>query len=64
MRTFFVVIKPSIAKRLNYSTDVLTITSKDFFDVINGKLMVQVKGANAQYPNNYVDFNIDELIFI
>jgi|DEB0MinimDraft_10_1074344.scaffolds.fasta_scaffold212295_2 hypothetical protein len=64
MRTFFVVIKPSVAKRGNYSTDVLTITSKDFYDVINGKLMVQVKGANAQYPNNYVDFNIDELIFI
>jgi hypothetical protein len=63
MRTFKVRIKPSIAKRLDFSTEILTITQEDFFGVIKRTLKVQVKGANPRYPNNYADFSIDELIF-
>jgi hypothetical protein len=64
MKTFQVKIKSSIANRLNYVKDILTITQEDFFYVINGKLLVRVKGANPMFPNNYIDFSTDELVFI
>lgn len=64
IKKFFKVrLKPSIAKRLDFSTDILTITQEDFFGVIDGKVKVQVKGANPRFPDNYADFIIDELIF-
>ena len=64
MREFEIRIKPEIAKRLNYRKGVLRITANDFFGVINGKLLIQVKGASLENPTCYIDFNIDEIDFI
>ena len=28
-----------------------------------GKLILPIKGVNPEFPNNYVDFSTDELLF-
>lgn len=31
---------------------------------IKGKLLIPVKGVDPEHPDNFVDFNQDELIFV
>ena len=62
MRTFQVKIKPSIAKSLDCVTDTLTITQDDFF-VVYGKLWLKIKGAKTLFPEAFINFRINEVIF-
>ena len=65
MKAYLCKIKPQIAKRLGYVTSHLTFTEKDIIGFTKtGKLLIQVRGANPQYPRNYVDFSQSELIII
>jgi hypothetical protein len=65
MNAYLCRIKPQIAKRLGYVTSYLTFTEKDIIGFSKtGGFVIQVRGANPQYPRNYVDFSQSELIII
>ena len=53
--------KSSMAK---HNGKVFEVTPASFFVGGNGKLMVQIRGIDSNYPSNYTDFSQDELYFL